>query len=175
MTGTLLRAVRESTLRKECAHGEKKCEPPKEAIPGREENWSVCAGGAPQGIGLVRKGRVPNPGKWSPQRGFLSAWDSQEEVTTWRLTGSRAKPALRTECPEGPAPPHAPEPVESEEAWGSSPWHGGPGPRKEDIKDAAVTQAQATPASRAAGASGTGTEGPWARTSHSPWMDREGE
>lgn len=126
-------------------------------------------------MGLVRKGRAPNPRKWPPWRGFLSAWDSQEGVTTWQLIGSRTEPGPGTQVPRGSSPARAPEPVESEEAWGSSPWHGGPDPRKEDIKDAAMTQAQTTPASRAAGASGTGTEGPRARTSHSPWMDREGE
>lgn len=56
--------------------------------------------------------------------------------------------------------PLAWEPVEGEKVWESSPRHGLPVPRQEDIEDAAVTQPQTTPASRAARAGHTGT-GAW--------------
>lgn len=87
------------------------------------------------------------------------------EFITLLLMRSEDSAGPRNCTPKALALPLAQEPVEGEEVWELSPWHGLPVPRQKNIEDAAVAQPQTTPASRAARAGCTGA-GAWSHTGH---------
>lgn len=95
-------------LRQEGAYGEKKNEPPGEAIPGQEENQhrSVQVG-YPGGVGLLRKGRIKAQAvatRGARERLCLWPRSLQRELhATVLQAGPGQSLALGTVRPEGPA------------------------------------------------------------------------
>lgn len=156
--------------------GKRKVAPPKKKFPIKEENQHLfMKTGPPWGVS-GRKGLAANP-RTGPPRGRALAFGLRlPKGESARLLIRSGQDKARPWDPSAPrVQPHEPEPVEGEEVWESSPGHGRPGPRQKDIEDAAVAQAQTTPASRAARASGAGAVGVRACPSQRPWVDRKGE